>query len=147
MTAQQSGNVYVEVSGTNGDCAEKDSLGVALRVDQENARSGYSYEVSCDGHWRVRRHHHDAGPRVLVDWAPSHLIHQGHGATNRIGILGYQGRFVFYANGQQVGSYTENNYTYSYGSFAIFVRASVTYNLTASFYDFSFWHLRASPWG
>ena len=147
MTAQQSGNVYVEVSGTNGDCIGKDSLGLALRVDQENARSGYGYEVSCDGHWRFRRHHHDASPRVLVDWVPSSQIQQGLGSTNRIGILAFQGRFVFYVNGQQIGSYTENNYSYSYGSFALFVRASQTYNLTASFDDFSFWHLRASPWG
>jgi hypothetical protein len=122
MTAQQSGNVYVEVSGTNGDCFGKDSLGLALRVDQETGRSGYSYEVSCDGHWRFRRHHRDASPRVLVDWAPSPQVLQGFGSTNRIGILAYQGRFVFYVNGQQIGSFTENNYTYSYGSFAIFVR-------------------------
>jgi serine/threonine protein kinase len=147
MTAQQSGNVYVEVSATNGDCMGKDSVGLALRVDQDNARSGYSYEVSCDGHWRFRRHHHDASPRVLVDWAPSTHILQGLGATNRVAVLGYQGRFVFFVNGQQVGTYTEDNYQYSYGVFALFVRASLTYDLTASFDDFSYWHLRASPWG
>jgi serine/threonine protein kinase len=147
MTAQQSGNVYVEISGTNGDCFAKDSLGLAMRVDQDNGRSGYGYEVSCDGHWRFRRHHHDAGPRVLVDWVPSPLIDQGYGATNRLGVLAYQGRFVFYVNGQQVGSFTENNYQYSFGSFALFVRASVTYDLTASFDNFSYWHLRTSPWG
>ncbi len=147
MTAQQSGNLYVEVDGTNGDCLGKDSLGVAFRVDPENGRSGYSFEISCDGHWRFRRHHHDAGPRVLVDWAPSPQIQSGFGATNRIGVLAYQGRFVFYVNGQQVGSYTENNYQYSYGAFAVFVRSSLTYNLTASFDDFRFWHMRTSPWG
>jgi serine/threonine protein kinase len=147
MTAQQSGNVYVEVSATNGDCMGKDSTGLALRVNPDNARAGYSYEVSCDGHWRFRRHHQDASPRVLVDWAPSVHILQGLGATNRLSVLGYQGHFVFYVNGQQVGTYTEENYQYSYGSFALFVRASLTYNLTASFDDFSYWHLRASPWG
>jgi serine/threonine protein kinase len=147
MTAQQSGNVYVEVSATNGDCIGKDSVGLALRVDPDNARSGYSYEVSCDGHWRFRRHHKDASPRVLVDWSPSSHILQGFGATNRLAVLGYQGRFVFFVNGQQVGTYTEENYQYSYGSFALFVRASLTYDLIASFDDFSYWHLRASPWG
>ena len=115
-------------------------------MNQENARSGYSYEVSCDGHWRFRRHHHDASPRILVDWAPALAIRQGVGQTNRLGILAYQGRFVFYVNGEQVGSFTEENYAYSYGSFALFVRASVTFDLTASFDEFSFWHLRASPW-
>ena len=147
MTGQQSGNVYVEVDATNGDCLGKDSVGVALRVDQENARSGYSYEVSCDGHWRFRRHHHDGSPRVFVDWAPSPQILQGIGATNRLGVLAYQGRFVFYVNGQQVGTVIDSSYPYSYGAFALFVRASLTYDLTAGFDDFSFWHLRASPWG
>ncbi len=147
MTAQQSGNVYAEVSGTNGDCFGKDSIGLALRVDPEDSRGGYSFEISCDGHWRFRRHHHDASPRVLVDWAPSPLIEGGIGATNRIGVLAFQGRFVFYVNGDQVGSFTEQNYSYSYGAFALFVRASVTYDLTASFDDFNFWHLRSSPWG
>jgi hypothetical protein len=147
MTAQQSGNVYTEVSATNGDCFGKDSVGIAFRVDPEDSRSGYSFESSCDGHWRFRRHHDDASPRVLVDWAPSPHILQGNGATNQLGVLAYQGRFVFYVNGLQVGTFTENNYQYSYGSFALYVRASVTYDLTASFDDFHYWHVRASPWG
>ena len=146
MTGQQSGNLYVEVNATNGDCAGNDSVGLALRVDPEDSRGGYSFEISCDGHWRFRRHHHDASPRVLVDWMPSPEILQGFGATNQLGVLAYQGRFVFYVNGQQVGTVIDSGYPYSYGAFALYVRASLTYNLTASFDNFGFWHLRASPW-
>lgn len=146
-TGQESGNVYVEVSTTNGDCMGRDSVGLAIRVDPETTSSGYSFEVSCDGQWRFRRHHNDASPRIFVDWTPSPHILQGLGATNRLGVLGFQGRFVFFVNDQQVGSVIDSNYAYSYGSFALFVRASLTYDLTASFDDFRFWNLRVSPWG
>ena len=146
MSWRQSGNLYAEVTATNGDCIGKDSVGIAIRVDPQTGRGGYSFEVSCDGSWRLRRHHNDGSPRVLVDWSSSSAISTGLGAVNRIGILAFRDRLVLFVNNQQVGTVIDPQYTYSFGAFALYVRASLTYSLQAEFDDFAAWHIRAVPW-
>ena len=85
---RQSGNVYAEVSATNGDCILKDSVGIVIRIDEKTGSSGYGFEVSCDGNWRVRLHQDSKSPRVVKDWTPSTAILTGASATNRLGIMG-----------------------------------------------------------
>jgi serine/threonine-protein kinase len=146
IDTRQSGNLYAEVTTQNGDCMGRDSVGLSIRVDPASGRGGYSFEVSCDGAWRVRRHHLDGSPRDLVDWSPSEAIITGLGAINRLGLLGFGGRLVLFVNDRQVGTVTDEEYTYSFGTFALFVRASLTFDLQASFDDFEVWHLRTVPW-
>ncbi len=142
---RQSGNVYAEVSATIGDCILKDSVGIVIRIDEETGASGYGFEVSCDGNWRVRLHRDSKSPRVVKDWAPSAAIHTGAGATNRLGIMGYRDRFYLFVNDQPVGSVTDPQYSRSFGQFALYVRASQTYDLSATFDDFSYWNIRFVP--
>jgi len=142
---RQSGNVYAEVSATNGDCILKDSVGLVIRIDEETGASGYGFEVSCDGHWRVRLHQDSKSPRVVKDWTPSAAILTGAGATNRLGIMGYRDRFYLFVNDQPVGSVTDPQYSRSFGQFALYVRASQTYDLGATFDDFSYWNIRFVP--
>ncbi|MGB2895111.1 MAG: serine/threonine-protein kinase [Anaerolineales bacterium] len=142
---KQSGNVYAEVSATNGDCIEKDSVGIAIRIDEETGASGYGFEVSCDGNWRIRLHRETKSPRALNDWSPTETILTGAGATNRLGIMGYRDRFYLFINNQPVGFIVDSEYSRSFGFFALYVRASQTYNLGATFDDFSYWHIRFVP--
>jgi hypothetical protein len=141
----KSGNLYVEVSTTNGNCIGKDGVGLAIRVDPDMAAGGYSLEIACDGHWRFRRHGIGSSPTEMVGWTASEVVNTGAGATNRLGIWAYQKRFVLFINGQPVGEVFDPNYTYSYGRFALFVRASQTYDLTATFDDFALWHIDFLP--
>ena len=142
---RQSGNVYAEVSATNGDCILKDSVGIVIRIDEETGSSGYGFEVSCDGNWRVRLHRESKSPRVVKDWTPSAAILTGAGATNRLGIMGYRDRFYLFVNDQPIGSVSDPQYSRSFGQFALYVRASQTYDLGATFDDFSYWHIRFVP--
>lgn len=142
---RQSGNVYAEVSATNGDCILKDSVGIVIRIDEETGASGYGFEVSCDGNWRVRLHRDSKNPRVVKDWTPSAAILTGAGATNRLGIMGYRDRFYLFVNDQPVGNITDPQYSRSFGQFALYVRASHTYDLSATFDDFSYWNIRFVP--
>jgi len=142
---RQSGNVYAEVSASNGDCILKDSVGLVIRIDEETGASGYGFEVSCDGNWRVRLHQDSKSPRVVKDWTPSAAILTGAGATNRLGIMGYRDRFYLFVNDQPVGSVTDPQYSRSFGQFALYVRASQTYDLGATFDDFSYWNIRFVP--
>ncbi|MCJ7824617.1 MAG: serine/threonine protein kinase [Anaerolineales bacterium] len=142
---RQSGNVYAEVSATNGDCIGKDSVGIVIRIDEEKGSSGYALEVSCDGSWRVRLHRESKSPRMLSNWSSSAAIHTGAGATNRLGVLGYRDRFYVFINDQPVSLVFDPEYSRSFGSFALYVRASHTFNLGATFDDFSYWHIRYVP--
>jgi hypothetical protein len=142
---RQSGNLYTEINVTNGDCIDKDSVGLAIRVDLETASKGYSLQVSCDGNWRFRRHRSGQGPLNLSDWTPSELINTGPDATNRLGVWAYLNRFVLFINGVEVGEVFDPNNSYSFGSFAVYVNAFLTYDLTANFDDFAFWHVKALP--
>jgi len=142
---RQSGNVYAEVSVTNGDCIEKDSVGIVIRIDEKSYASGYGFEVSCDGNWRVRLHRESKSPRELNEWSQSEVIHAGAGATNRLGIMGYRDIFYLFINDQPVGIVADSQYSRSFGYFALYVRSSQTYNLNATFDDFSYWHIRFVP--
>ncbi len=142
---QQAGNLYAEVSATNGDCVKKDSVGLAIRVDPAAGTGGYSFELSCDGNWRFTRHKLDGGRDEMIGWIPSSAINPGKAATNRIGVWAYQNDFVFFVNGTQVGESVDRLYSFDYGTFALFVRASLTYELTATFDDFAVWHISYIP--
>lgn len=141
----QSGNVYAEISATNGDCIGRDSVGLNVRLDPNVSSSGYALEVSCDGAWRFRRHRANKSPEELADWTPSDAIQTGAFATNRLGIWAYQGRFVLFINGIQVADIFDGDYPYTYGYFTAYVRSSMTYDLTATFDDFAFWHIPFIP--
>jgi len=144
-TGRQSGNVYAEITATNGDCIGKDSVGLAIRVNPESGAGGYALEVSCDGHWRFRRHRPGKEPVEIVEWTPSDAIETGKDAANRLGIWGYQGAFVLFVNGQQVGEPADPTYPYTYGMFAVYVRASQTFDLSATFDDFAYWNIPFQP--
>jgi len=144
--SRPSGNTYVEISATNGDCIGKDAVGLVMRIDAQQTPSGYALEVSCDGAWRFLRYR-PAGKstEVYIPWTPSDVIRTGNGAINRLGLWGYAGKFNMFVNGIQVGEYFDNNYSYSYGYFAAYVRAAATYDLQAYFDDFAMWDIPFIP--
>jgi hypothetical protein len=144
-TDRQSGNVYAEVSATNGDCVDKDAVGLVIRVDREKGAGGYALEVACDGHFRFVNHVQGKGAYELIDWTFSDVINTGKGATNRLGIWGYQGKFEVFVNGVKVGEFLDKDYNQTYGTFALYVKAERTYDLEATFDDFAFWHIPFQP--
>ena len=137
----ESGNVYSEITTTNGDCIEKDAVGFVIRVQADKSPSGYALEVACDGTWRLLRFRGTKATEELADWASSEAINAGPFETNRLGIWGYQGKFSLFVNDVMVGDYFDADYPYTYGYFAVYVRGYRTYDLTATFDNFALWHL------
>lgn len=137
----ESGNVYSEITTTNGDCIEKDAVGFIIRVQADKSPSGYALEVACDGTWRLRRYRGAKATEELVDWTSSEAVNAGPFATNRLGIWGYQGQFIIFINDVMVGEHVDADYPYTYGFFAVYVRGYRTYDLTATFDNFALWHL------
>ena len=144
-TDRQSGNVYAEVSATNGDCIEKDAVGMVIRVDREKGAGGYALEVACDGHFRLLNLVRGSGAYDLIEWTFTDEINSGEGATNRLGLWAYQGRFEVFINGVKVGEYFDRDYNQTYGTFALYVKGDRTFDLTATFDDFAFWHIPFIP--
>lgn len=142
---KESGNLYAEVSATNGDCFGTDSVGLAIRLDSVQTAGGYSLEVSCDGQWRFRRHHINESPKDIQPWTFLSLIEPGSGASNRLAIWAYQERFVPFINGRALEEIIDPDYLFTFGRFGLFVRSSNTTPLTASFDDFAFWHVPYIP--
>lgn len=142
---RESGNLYAEITSTIGECAGKDSVGFVIRVDPQSAAGGYALEVSCDGHWRFRRHRQGKQAVDLTEWTPFEQIRPGPQAVNRLAIWAYENRFVLFVNGYQVEEIFDRGNSYTYGRLAVYVRASETSNLTASFDDFKLWHIPFIP--
>jgi hypothetical protein len=132
-------NVYVEVSATNGDCIGKDSVGVVIRIDADSLPSGYTFEISCDGSYRLRNLHSSPQKGTLINWTPSDVINSGAFATNRIGFWGYWGKFYLFVNNQLIDETFDSSYSAGGDGFAVFVRASQTFDLSATFDDFAIW--------
>jgi serine/threonine protein kinase len=140
-----SGNLYAVVTAVNGDCIDKDSVGMAIRVDELSAKGGYAFEISCDGYWRLRFHRTDSSPREITGWASSQAINRGPYAENRLGFFAYRNQFYLYINDQPVSFVNDSTYSRSFGNFALYVRSSMTYDLEAQFDDFAFWHVKYVP--
>jgi hypothetical protein len=142
---RQSGNLYAEVTAINGDCIGKDSIGMAIRVDEQSGTGGYALELSCDGYWRLRLHRNDSSPREITGWSSSQAINPGPFAENRLGLFAYRNQFYIYINDVPVSVVSDPPYSRSFGNFALYVRSSMTYDLEAEFDDFAFWHVKYVP--
>ena len=82
-TVPEGRDVYVETTAELFSCSGKDSAGIGLRISGESYDSGYTLEVSCDGHYRVRKFSTSA-VEPLIDWTFSSEIVQGPNASNVI---------------------------------------------------------------
>jgi len=131
-------DAYVEVTARAESCSGLDSYGMAARIGGENYDRGYTLELSCDGHYRMRKFVSGRAPEILVDWTPSSAIHQGANVQNRLGFLLKGSKLVGFANGEQLGEAHDGDFVF--GNFGLFAVAGETAGLTSDFTDFSLWH-------
>jgi hypothetical protein len=136
-TVPEGRDVYAEVTVEFSTCIGKDSAGLGLRIGGDQYDSGYTLEVSCDGHYRVRSFSGGA-VAILIDWTPSSEFVQGPNQTNLIGFVARGNLLHVTLNRTVVGS-TEDFSFYS-GTFALFSNALETPGLTVKFDDFEVWY-------
>jgi len=129
-------DVYAEISAIMGDCAGKDAAGIGLRISTD-LTSGYTLELSCDGHYRIRRFS-PGTVTVLQDWTFSQAIVQGPDADNRIGFVAKGGSLSGFANNEFLG--TIEDFAFFSGTFALFSNAAETPGLRVIFDDFWLWY-------
>jgi hypothetical protein len=130
-------NVYAEVTVEFSSCSGKDSAGLGLRIQGEPYDSGYTIEVSCDGHYRLRKFSSGV-VATLIDWTSSNEITQGVNSSNVIGFVA-RGSELHIAINRVVVDSTED-FSYYTGTFALFANALETPGLTVLFDDFNLWY-------
>lgn len=133
-----SGNLYAEVTAEVGDCAARDSYGMAVRVAGPAFNSGYTAEFSCDGAYRIRRFTFGS-VQTLLDWTADASIHAGPNAVNRLGVLARANDLYVVANGTVIGHLS--GAVLEVGTFGLFASATETAGLTVTFDDFALWLL------
>lgn len=131
-------DLYAEVTAEVGDCAARDSYGLAVRVAGPVFNSGYAVEFSCDGAFRIRQF--DAGSvEILLDWTADTSIHAGPNAVNRMGVLARAADLHVIANGAVIGHLS--GAVSEVGTFGLFASAAETADLRVEFDDFALWYL------
>lgn len=138
-SSEAAGDLYAEVSAEPDSCAGKDAYGMAIRIGGEGYDRGYTLEISCDGHYRMRKFISGAAPEVMVDWTASEAIEQGSNAENRLGFLARGSELAAFCNGQLMGEVEDTFFVY--GNFGLFAEAIESPEMTTTFRDFSLWNI------
>lgn len=74
-------------------------FGVMFRMQDRS--NNYQFLISSDGYYQVFREV-DGVEKIVSNWIPSDVVHQGIGAANDICVVGRGDRFNFYVNGELV---------------------------------------------
>jgi len=133
------GDFFAEVAAEIEACAGKDAAGFSGRVGGASLDSGYALEVSCDGHYRLRRFS-EGTVQVLRDWSPSEAIARGPNASNRLGLLADGDQVTAFANGIVLGPPVQDS-SLGFGTFGLYASARETPGVAVNFDDFALWHL------
>lgn len=132
------GNIYIEVTAEMDECDGKDAAGLALRVEPNQRNSGYTLEISCDGHFRIRKLL-SGSIRTLLDWQKAEAINAGSGAVNLIGFQAQGNMLTAFVNNTQLSQVEDT--AFIRGNYGLFADASQTAGFTVSFSDFKLWYL------
>ena len=132
---------YAEIDANVTECAGLDAYGLAFRVDSTSYDQGYTLEVSCDGHYRLRRFISDSAPEMLRNWTPGEAILPGPNVTNRIGLLARGEQLYAFANGELLSAVPVEDSAYESGALGLFASAAQTPGLTAYFDDLQLWFI------
>lgn len=140
--AQNSTNMYTEMTVKSGECSGLDSYGLIVRVPVFNPpNQGYLFEVSCDGQYRFWKWDGKVGEKgtatTLVAWKASDSIVKGSNAVNRLGVWANGSNFKLYVNGVLLEEVT--NSSFSSGFFGIFVNPGPTAKYTIQVDEVSYW--------
>jgi hypothetical protein len=136
-TLIQGSNIYIEVEATFNVCSGKDAAGLGVRIGGANLDNGYTLEIACDGHYRMRKFRGGVVD-ILQDWTPAAAINQATNALNRIGIVARGSKLYGFVNGEIL--HEIDDFSFYSGTFALYASAVDTPGLTVAFDEFRVWY-------
>ncbi len=130
---------YLEMTTASKQCSGKDTFGNMVRaVKTEKGYIGYLFNISCDGHYSLRRWNGEKYIQ-LVEWTKNDNINSGSNQTNRIGLMANGDKLSMYANGKLIGEYQDD--THAEGRFGVVVGAAETTNAKFWVDEIAYWDL------
>lgn len=138
-SGETASDFYAEISAEVAACQGKDLYGMAGRIGGSGYDRGYTFELSCDGSYRMRKFISGASPETMLDWTSSEAIESGEGSQNRIGLLAAGDSLTGFVNGQQLETITDPDFVF--GNFGLFAEAVDSSSVTTDFQDFALWYL------
>ena len=138
-SGETAGDFYAEITATVHDCQGKDLYGLAARIGGSGYDRGYTLELSCDGHYRMRKFLTGASPEIMLDWTQHEAIITGSQSENRIGLLADEETLVGFVNGKQLDTVSDPSFIF--GNFGLFTEAVDSSQVTAHFQDFALWYI------
>lgn len=131
------GDFYIEANFSTGNqCSGRDRFGLLVRSPEPN--SGYVFNISCNGQFRVYRWD-GANYFALQEWTVSPNIVLGPNAENKVGIQAEGQALTLYLNGVEVVSLRDT--AYGEGVFGLLVGSASTANFKVYVDDISYWDL------
>lgn len=128
---------YLQATFNAGSaCSGLDKYGLLARAPSVD--SGYVFEFSCDGHYRLYKwdgEHYNA----LQEWTSSASIVTGPNQTNVMGIYMKGTDIRLYANGHKIAEFTDS--TYDHGQFGLVIGSVNTNNFTVNVDQVAYWDL------
>ncbi len=104
------GNVDVTVSVKGVKTDSSTSYGISFRDTSTDTQGNYyDFEITPDGQWAFFKVVNDK-PTPIQNYQSSSAIQTGSGATNQLRVLAVGSHFVFYVNGQQVGTADDSTF-------------------------------------
>ena len=130
---------FLEMTAKTQQCSGKDTYGNMIRaVKTDQGYIGYLFNVSCDGHYSLRRWNGEQYVS-LVPWTPSDQINSGSNQTNRVGIRVVGNQFTFYANGKQIGQFQDD--THKEGRFGVVIGSANTSDFKTQVDEIAVWNI------
>lgn len=138
LTWPKLSDFYLEITVNVGpDCSGQDKYGVVFRSPKPS--EGYLLGFSCEGKYRVW--YYTGSEEVIIkDWEKSDKILAGPGQINRVGIKAVGNNYTVYANGIEIGSFTDDRQ--KEGSAGLMVGSVNTENFTVNVDKFAYWDLK-----
>lgn len=139
LTWRRADNLYLEVTGTMGACAGRDSFGLMFRASRsDQGYVGYLFGVSCDGSYALRAWDGES-MKMITAWTRYPSLPVGGNAERRIGVWAEGNTLRLYGQGELLAELTDGRY--AAGLFGLYVGAAQTANFTVTVRELAYWDL------
>ena len=103
------GDAAVEVTASQTGSSQDDGVGLVVRADASGDRQ-LAFTVDTTGNWAFSDYHNSADGTYwgTIDSGQSSVAHLGDGAPNTLLLIMRGDSYLYFLNGQLVGSYTDS---------------------------------------
>lgn len=100
-------NAYIEATVEFTNCSGNDRFGLAVRSSSDGQQF-YFMGITCDGQWGFFRMAENVDINQIRAFQPAEPLNNGTNVPHRVGIWMEGSSFIFYIDGEEVGTATDD---------------------------------------